>query len=171
MGMCLDHQRDYQTWHCRGKAKPVLVMALHSYSQTSCHQIKVVAQWHGAWAPCLHTACPAFKSSLFQEFVAHHGAGVHVISTEGKVNDYKHFVTASVDIQQWQQCARPRGPAGSWQSMFYVALWAQTMQMYSKDVLEANWLELNLPRCSWICLLESLAWKLAGTDESNQSWL
>lgn len=50
-------------------------MALHSCSQASCHQVKVVAQWHGAWAPCLHTACPAFKSSLFQAFVTHHGTG------------------------------------------------------------------------------------------------
>lgn len=121
----------------------------------------------GQWAPCLHAACPVVKSSLFQTFVAHHYTGLHLISTKEKVNDCKHFVKALADIQQWQQHARLTGPASSWQSMFYVALWTQTMQMYSKDVLEANWLELNLPRCSWVCLLEPLAWKLAGTDESN----
>lgn len=167
MGMCLDHQRDYQTWHCRGKAKPgasdgsaFLLSDILSSGQ-SC------AQWHGTWVPRLHTPCPPFKSSLLQEFVTHHGTGLHIISVKGKENDYKHFVTASV---QWQLC-QAEGPSQQLAEQFYVALWAQTMQMYSKDVLEANWLELNLPRCSWICLLESLAWKLAGTDESNQSWL
>lgn len=85
-------------------------MALHSYSQTSCHQVKVVVQWHGAWAPCPHTACPAFKSPLFQEFVAHHGTGVHIISTKGKVNDCKHFLIASVATQQRQVC-QAEGPS------------------------------------------------------------
>lgn len=125
----------------------------------------------GQQAPCLHAACPVVKSSLFQTFFANHFTGVRLISTKGKVNDCKRYVKASADIHQRQQHARLSGPASSWQGMFYVALWTQTMQMYSKDVLEANWLELNLPRCSWVCLLEPLAWKLAGTDESNQSWL
>ena len=70
------------------------------------------------------------------------------MSTKEKGNDGKHFVKALAEIQQRQQRARLRGPASSWQGMFYAALWTQTVQMYSKDVLEANWLELNLPRCS-----------------------
>lgn len=130
--------------------------------------------WHSdteRWASCPPAACPVVKSSLFQAFVTRHYTGVRLISAKEKVNDCKHFVRALADIQQRRPRARRRGPASSWQVMFSVALWTQTMQMYSKDVLEANWLELNLPRCSWVCLLEPLAWKLAGTDELNQSWL
>lgn len=100
-----------------------------------------------------------------------HYMGIHLIPNKEKVSDCKHVVKALADIPQLQQQARLRGTASSWQGMFYVALWTRTMQMYSKDVPEANWLQLNLPSCSWVCLLKPLAWKLAGTDELSWSWL
>jgi len=44
------------------------------------------------------------------------------MSTKEKGNDGKHFVKALAEIQQRQQRARLRGPASSWQGMFYAAL-------------------------------------------------
>lgn len=42
MGMCLDHQRDYQIWHRAAGGKPSLGES--PYSQIPDHQVKVVAQ-------------------------------------------------------------------------------------------------------------------------------
>lgn len=172
MGMWLDHQRNYQIWHHAAVGKPSL-----GGSDCSTFLLSDIlspgqgcAQWCGApRPPPIQWITHHYSSHLSQ---AHpHYVGVHLISSKGKVNGHKNFVEALVDIQQRQLHARLRGTASSWQGVCYVALWTQTVQKDSKDVPEANWLQLNLPSYSWTCLLEPLAWKLAGTDELSRSWL
>lgn len=111
-------------------------MALHSHSQASCHQVKVVAQWHGAWAPCLHIACPAFKSSLFQAFVAHHGTGVHIISAMGG----EWMTLSPLSWLQWVLAVRTVCPAeGPSQQLAKHVWWSFVSTDYANVFKGCSW--------------------------------